>query len=146
MIGSALGTDSLTSLMHYKGYMRFHPLEFGTRSTNFFGGYHELADFTRAISFEIIQNWLYIRWSQTYNLVTIEYILARLVYILKYNGNMIYGRKAKLHHLSPELLPYLTAFSRRDRFARMCTLSKPETIEQKSTWARLYMSVIFAHC
>ena len=40
---------------------------------------------------------------------------------------------------SPALFPYFTACSKRGRFARMCTLSKPETMEQKRTCARLLL-------
>lgn len=47
MIGSALGAVNLTSLIHYRESVRLHLLASETEGTNFFGGYHELADFEK---------------------------------------------------------------------------------------------------
>jgi len=46
-------------------------------------------------------------------------------------------------NLSPALFPYLMACSRRGKFPRIWTLSKPDTIAQNITWARLNLLVIF---
>jgi len=56
MIGSALGADNLTSLIHYKQCVRSHWPASEIKKTNLFGGYHQFADFEKAVSFEIIQN------------------------------------------------------------------------------------------
>lgn len=55
---------------------------------------------------------------------------------LSQSNNMLTKENDKTHR-SPALFPYLIACSRRGRFARMWTLSNPDTIEQKSTCARL---------
>ena len=61
-----------------------------------------------------------LRWSPMYNLVSTRCALEKLVYIL-----------------SPALRPYLIASSSLSRFARIWTLSNPETIATKRKSARL---------
>lgn len=52
-------------------------------------------------------------------------------------GHISWVIRAQVPYRSPALFPYFIACSNRGRFARMCTLSKPETMEQNRTCARL---------